>query len=107
MASDERLRIWLHERRNFENGVNRYDPGTFDEYAATRSGEEAAQARVDDVHARLRAYVGHEVELVLRDGTTLRGRLTSEGARTLQLHSAGAPRPHDVSALHVDDVRLV
>jgi len=107
MTSDERLREWLHERRNFENGVNRFDPGTFDEYTATRSAEDAQQAHVDDVHARLRAYVGKNVELVLHDGSTLRGRLASEGARTLQLHSPGAPRPHDVNALRVEDVRLV
>lgn len=107
MTGDERMRSWLADRRAFQNGATRYDPGTFEEYSSQRSAEAQEQRRVDDVHARLRAYVGKDVEITLVDGARLSGRLTSEGARVLQLRSPGQTRPHDLSALKVDDVRLI
>ena len=107
MTSDDRMRAWLSERRSFQGGASRYDPGTFEEYSEQRSVEAREQQRVDEMHQHLREWVGRDVEITLHDGTRLTGRLFSEGARVLQLRSPSDPRPHDLSALRVNEVRLV
>jgi hypothetical protein len=105
MANDERLREWLHERRNFDNHVNRIDPGTFEEYSHTRSTEDAALAHVEGVHNLLRQSVGKSVQLTMSDGRHLSGVLEAEGAHALFLRMAGQPRPTQINADAVKDVQ--
>lgn len=106
MGSDERLREWLHERRNKDSGLSQYDPGTFEEYSARRSDEERKMKHVSDIRDLLRTSVGKNVRLKMSDGHEVTGILDAEGAHTLFLRSPGQSRPHQISADSVIDVTV-
>lgn len=106
MNSDERLRQWLHERRNKDSGLSNYDPGTFEEYSAQRSAEERQMKHVNEIHDLLRSSVGKNVRLKMADGHEVSGVLDAEGAHTLFLRSPGQSRPHQISADSVVDITV-
>lgn len=106
MGSDERLREWLHERRNKDSGISSYDPGTFEQYSETRSAEERSMKHTSDIRAILRESVGKTVHLKMSDGTQLTGVLDAEGAHTLFVRAPGQARPHQISADGVVDVSV-
>jgi len=106
MNSDERLREWLHERRNKDAGLSSYDPGTFEQYTAQRSQEESQMKRVSDIRDLLRTSVGKTVHLTMADGNHLSGVLDSEGAHTVFLRAPGQSRPQQISADGIVDVTV-
>jgi hypothetical protein len=106
MNSDERLRQWLHERRNKDAGLSAYDPGTFEEYSAQRSKEESQMKHVGEIQNLLRSSVGKTVHLKMADGSQLSGVLDSEGTHTVFLRTAGQARPHQISADGIVDVSV-
>lgn len=106
MNSDERLRQWLHERRNKDSGLSTYEPGTFEEYSAQRSKEESAMKHVSDIRDLLRGSVGKTVHLKMADGSQLSGILDSEGTHTVFLRSPGQSRPQQISADGIVDVTV-
>jgi hypothetical protein len=106
MNSDERLRDWLHERRNKDSGLSTYDPGTFEEYTAERSKEESQMKHVSDIRELLRTSVGKTVHLKMSDGSQHSGVLDSEGTHTVFLRGPGQSRPQQISADGIVDVTL-
>lgn len=106
MGSDERLRQWLHERRNKDSGLSTYEPGTFEEYSAQRSKEESQTKRVSEIRDLLRSSVGKSVRLKMADGSQLSGVLDSEGTHTVFLRAPGQARPHQIAADGIVDVSV-
>jgi hypothetical protein len=106
MNSEERLREWLHERRNKDAGLTSYDPGNFEEYSAQRSKEESQMKRVSDIRDLLRSSIGKTVHLKMSDGSQHSGVLDSEGTHTVFLRMPGQARPHQISADGIVDVTV-
>jgi hypothetical protein len=106
MNSEERLRDWLHERRNKDAGLSSYDPGTFEQYSEARSGEERSMKHVNDIRELLRSSVGKTVHVKMADGSQHSGVLDAEGTHTIFLRMAGQSRPHQISADGIVDVTV-
>jgi len=106
MNSEERLREWLHERRNKDAGLSSYDPGTFEQYTAQRSQEESQMKHVSDIRELLRSSVGKTVRLTMADGSQHSGVLDSEGTHTVFLRAPGQSRPQQISADGIVDVTV-